>query len=140
MTISHIVLNVSKLKESVEFYKKVLIPLGFSVADYDKNEFYRFTNGIDSVIVLSQVEKKYSDMRYHRNAVGLNHIAISVKTKEDVDKFETHLNNLEIKILGEGKTYMDYRKGYYALFFEDFDRIMIEVVWHDDFYFSKKEL
>ena len=140
MSFSHIVLTVSDLNLSQTFYENVLSPLGFSVADFQPKNYYRITNGRDMVIVLSQVEQKYSDIAYHRKGVGLNHFAICVDSKDAVDTFEKHLKTSGIKILGDGKSYMDYRKGYYSLLFEDPDRIMIEIVWHDNFYFSKENV
>jgi hypothetical protein len=41
-----------------------------------------------------------------------------------------------IPLLGEGKVETGYRHGYYCLLFEDPDRVMIEIVWHDAYYFS----
>ena len=140
MSFSHIVLTVSDLNSSKTFYEKVLSPLGFSIADFQPDNYYRLTNGLDMVIVLSQVGQKYSDITYHRKGVGLNHLAICVDSMDSVDAYEKHLNKLGIKILGDGKSYMNYRKGYYSLLFEDPDRIMIEIVWHDNFYFSKENV
>lgn len=134
---SHVVLNVSKLSKSLAFYTAVLEPLGISVADQEKEAFARLTNGEDLVIVLSQTSATYNEYSYHRKATGLNHIALSVGKMDDIDKMEYHLNQLGINLLGEGKCSMDYRKGYYSLFFEDPDRIMIEIVWHNEYYFSR---
>jgi catechol-2,3-dioxygenase len=134
---SHIVLKVSDLKRSTQFYIETLTPLGFSVADSESGRFVRLTNGQNFVIVLSQVEKQFNKFKYHRKAVGLNHFAIRVASKDEVDRIERHLSECGVILLGNGKVETGYRKGYYCLLFEDPDRIMIEVVYHTDFYYSR---
>ncbi len=133
---SHISLNVSDLETSLAFYLKTLSPLGFKVADKEDGEYVRLTNGKNFVIVLCPTDKKYLDYKYHRKAIGLSHFAISVSSKQCVDDMEKHLLSLNIKTLGEGKIELGYRRGYYCLLFECPDRIMIEIVCHDPFYFS----
>lgn len=133
---SHIALNVTDLEKSIEFYLKTLSPLGFKLADKEDGEYARLTNGKNFVIVLSPTQEKYLGYKYHRRAVGLGHFAISVPTNKYVDDMEKHLLSLNIKTLGEGKIELGYRRGYYCLLFECPDRIMIEIVCHDPFYFS----
>lgn len=135
-TFSHIELNVLDLETSLEFYLKTLSPLGFRLADKENGEFARLTNGKDFVIALSSTEERFQDLKYHRKARGLGHFAISVPTNKCVDEMEKHLLSLNIKPLGEGKIELGYRRGYYCVLFEDPDRIMIEIVCHDPFYFS----
>ena len=133
---SHIQLNVSDLETSIEFYLMVLSPLGFKVADKEEGEYARLTNGKNFVIILCPTGKKYLEYKYHRKAVGLSHFAISVSSNKIVDEMEKHLLSLKIKPLGEGKIELGYRRGYYCILFECPDRIMIEIVCHDPFYFS----
>lgn len=137
MGFSHLVLNVRDLSISVSFYQSVLAPLGFVVADGEELQYCRLTNGLDMVIVLNQVEVNHAHRPYHRKGTGLNHFAICVSSRDDVDAYHSHLSSLGVPLLGGGTHEMDYRRGYYSLLFEDPDRIMIEVVWHDSFYFSK---
>jgi catechol 2,3-dioxygenase-like lactoylglutathione lyase family enzyme len=132
---SHIELNVSDLAVSVEFYLSVLAPLGFRRAD-GSSEYVRLSNGRDAVITLCPVEDAYRERGYHRKAVGLGHIAFAVESKDMVDKMDRHLSDLGVPMLGDGKVELGYRRGYYTLSFEDPDRIMIEIVCHDPFYFS----
>lgn len=133
---SHIQFNVTDLHASTDFYVKTLAPLGFKAADSQENEYVRITNGTNMVIVLCPVGERYSHFKYHRRAVGLGHFAISVESKGAVDDMEAHLESLGVKLLGEGKTELAYRRGYYCLLFEDPDRIMIEIVCHDPHYYS----
>jgi catechol 2,3-dioxygenase-like lactoylglutathione lyase family enzyme len=132
---SHIELNVSNLDTSVRFYLSALKPLGFEQAD-GSDEYMRLSNGRDAVITLCPVGEAFRDHVYHRRAVGLSHVAIAVESHETVDRMAEHLSALGIPLLGDGKVELGYRRGYYTLSFEDPDRVMIEIVHHDPYYFS----
>ena len=134
-TFSHIQLNVADQLRSTEFYVAVLAPLGFVLADEQSGSYARITNGKDAVIVLCQVKAPFRDRGYHRHAVGLNHFALSVPSRADIDRMERHLAAHKITLLGEGKVETGYRGEYYCLLFEDPDRVMIEIVYHDPYYF-----
>lgn len=133
---SHIELNVSDLEKSCAFYLKALAPLGFVRADSEPGEFIRITNGRDAVIVLAVVEDRFRGRGYHRKGIGLGHFALAVESRKLLDLMEVHIQAMGIPILGEGRIWMEYRGGYGSFFFEDPDRILIEIVHHDPFYFS----
>jgi len=124
------------METSKRFYLRALAPLGFCEADSAAGEYTRLTNGTDMVIVLCPTELKHRNSTYHRKATGLGHFAIAVSSNIVVDEMERHILSLKIPILGEGKVELGYRRGYYCILFEDPDRIMIEIVSHDPFYFS----
>jgi catechol-2,3-dioxygenase len=132
---SHIELNVSDLDQSTHFYLTALAPLGFQVADR-ADEYVRLSNGKNVVIVLCPVGEAYRDHRYHRKGVGLGHFAIAVEARRSIDEMAAHLASVDIPLLGEGKIELGYRRGYYTLAFEDPDRIMIEIVHTDPYYYS----
>lgn len=133
---SHIELNVLDLDESVRFYLSALGHLGFQKADGIEGEYARLSNGHDTVITLCPVEDAYRQYTYHRKGVGLGHIAIAVESRELIDQMAAHLASIGIPLLGDGKVETGYRHGYYTLAFEDPDRIMIEIVHNDPYYFS----
>lgn len=133
--ISHVDLNVSDLERSTRFYLAVLSPLNFRATDGELS-YVRIANGSDTVITLSAVDPAFRHLTYHRKAVGLGHIALSVASREWVDRMAAHIAALGVPMLGEGVIDSDYRRGYYTFSFEDPDRIMIEIVHHDPFYFS----
>jgi catechol 2,3-dioxygenase-like lactoylglutathione lyase family enzyme len=132
---SHVELNVSNLQASVAFYLGALGPLGFQKAD-EGEEYVRLSNGRDAVITLCPVGEEYRCYTYHRKGVGLGHLAIAVESRQIVNRMAEHLAALGIPLLGEGKVELEYRRGYYTIAFEDLDRIMIEIVYHDPYYFS----
>ena len=135
---SHIEINATDMNISARFYESTLKPLGFLIADWELGKYVRLTNCRDAVIVLCQTEEKYLSgvLPYHRRRVGLAHFALAVESKELVDQMEAHLASINIPLIGHGKCKIGYRGGYYTLSFEDPDRIMIEVVWHESLYFS----
>jgi catechol 2,3-dioxygenase-like lactoylglutathione lyase family enzyme len=132
---SHIELNVSDLEKSVRFYLETLGPLGFRAAD-SADDYARLTDGSAAVIVLCPVAIAHAGRPYHRRGIGLGHFAIAVESRRMVEEMAAHLARLGIVLLGEGMVDLGYRRGYYTLSFEDHDRIMIEVVWHDPYYFA----
>ena len=127
---SHIEINVSNYAKSIRFYDMVLIPLGWRRLNCLK-ECTSFTDG-HMKIILSPTEPGYADMGYHRKRVGLNHIAISVGTKEELDHFYTAtLQKNQVPCLYEGEP--NGNSEYYTVLFEDPDRIKLEVVFAPDY-------
>ena len=61
----------------------------------------------------------------------MNHVAFRVGGRADVDRFgEEFLKARGIAALyGGPREYPEYRPGYYAVFFEDPDRLKFEVVY-----------
>ena len=94
----------------------------------DGKDFAGWDNG-EAKIFVTYLER-YKDSGFHRRRVGLNHIAFQAKSKADVDRLHSEfLVPRSIKVLyGGPKEYPEYRKGYYAVYFEDPDRIKLEFV------------
>ena len=63
--------------------------------------------------------------------VGLNHIAFRAPNRAAVDElYRNYLLPKKIPVLyGGAKEWKDYDPGYYAVYFEDPDRIKLEVVY-----------
>lgn len=93
-------------------------------------------DGRSSVIVLCPVGAEHQHVRYHRKTVGLGHFALAVESSGIVDEMSKHLATIGVPLLGDGRVELGYRRGYYTLAFEDLDRMMIEIVYHDPYYFS----
>jgi len=94
----------------------------------DEKDFAGWHNG-EAKIFVTYLER-YKELGFHRRRVGLNHIAFEAKSKADVDRLHSEfLVPRSIKVLyGGPKEYPEYRKGYYAVYFEDPDRIKLEFV------------
>lgn len=115
-----------------------LEPLGFMRADSEPGSYVRISNGNDAVIVLAQTDqRRVADASpYHRKHVGLAHFALAANSRGEIDAMERHLTAIGVPLLGNGKCEIGYRGGYYTLAFEDPDRIMVEIVWHQPSYFA----
>ena len=125
--IRHVEINVSNFERSKAFYQGFLSWVGYKQIVGGK-DFAGWSNG-EAGIFVTYLEC-YKDSGFHRAHVGLNHIAFQAKSKADVDRLHTEfLVPRSIKVLyGGPKEYPEYRKGYYAVYFEDPDRIKLEFV------------
>lgn len=125
----HIEIKVSDIEKSFPFYKDLLGYLGYNIS-YEDNIILGMTNRTCDIWIC-KTEDKYKENKYHRKNVGLNHIALGVYSKEDVDTFvKEFLEPRSIKPLyNSPKEFKEYRDGYYAVYFEDSDRIKLEVVY-----------
>jgi catechol 2,3-dioxygenase-like lactoylglutathione lyase family enzyme len=122
-SLEHLDISVSNLERSGEFWAAFLKDLGYR--EFAKSATgWSWTNG-ESTVFLLQAEPAYVDPPYHRKRVGLNHLAFGVSDPKTVDAFTARLKERNVALLYGGP-----RTGRttYAVFFEDPDRIKIEVV------------
>ncbi len=124
--ISHIELYVSDYAKSVRFYDKVLCAIGWKRL-VCRTDHTTFSDG-QSKIVLCPVDEQFKPDGYHRKRIGLNHLAFFVDSKEEVASFYKNIiKDSDISCLYD-KT-PSGEDDYYAVFFEDPDRIKLEVVY-----------
>ncbi|MBK0348410.1 VOC family protein [Aerococcaceae bacterium zg-ZJ1578] len=125
----HIELYVSNLNKTREFYSWLLIRLGFELFQdweqgfsYKKGGFY---------IVFVQTKDKYITNGYNRCNIGLNHLAFSCPNKNKINEIREQLLQRGAILLYDDK--YPYASGYehYAVYFEDPDRIKIEIALED---------
>src|SRR5438445_6224639 len=122
-SLEHLDISVSDLERSGAFWAAFLKDLGYR--EFAKSATgWSWTND-ESTVFLLQAESGYLDPPYHRKRVGLNHLAFGVSDRKQVDAMATRLRERNIPLLYGGP-----RTGRttYAVFFEDPDRIKIEVV------------
>ncbi len=124
-TLHHIEIYVKDLNKSKEFWGWLLNELGYK-------EYQNWEQGISYIlektyIVFVQVEEKFLDISYHRCGAGLNHLAFHGGSKEFVDEITLKLRERGVKILYENKHPYAGGPDYYAVFFEDPDRMKVEI-------------
>ena len=82
-------------------------------------------------IFLVQCEERFVGHGFHRKHVGLNHIAFRASSRNMVDIFyNDHLLPRRVRVLyGGPKERPEYVPGYYSVYFEDPDRMKLELVY-----------
>lgn len=127
----HVYLYVLDLDKSYKFYKEFLELLGYKKL-VKEDWGFAFING-DISIWFEKAKEGHIKKGYHRKRIGLNHLAFKLDSKKAVDEFtKKFLNKNGISTLYKTpKAFPEYSKCYYAVFFEDPDRIKLEVTYHN---------
>ncbi|MEC0247927.1 VOC family protein [Paenibacillus chitinolyticus] len=125
----HVEINVSDLNESAPFWEWLLSQLGYET-------FQRWEKGIswkcgDTYLVFVQTEERFLDLPYHRRRTGLNHLAFHAKSREQVDGLTEALTARGVRVLYREQHPHAGGPRHYAVYFEDPDRIKVEVVAPD---------
>nr|WP_231493632.1 VOC family protein [Alicyclobacillus macrosporangiidus] len=122
----HIEINVSDLRRSAAFWGWFLSLLGYE--PYQEWQSGRSWRLGDTYLVFVQVEPRYNHPTYHRRHVGLNHLAFHAASRAQVDEITHLLRQRGVRILYEDRHPYAGGPDHYAIFFEDPDRIKVEVV------------
>jgi catechol 2,3-dioxygenase-like lactoylglutathione lyase family enzyme len=127
--IHHFQIQVSNIQKSAKFYGDLLGWLGFTKI-FEREGMVEWQKEGTRIIV-AQCPKRFLDHGYHRKSVGLNHIAFRAPSRGAVDELWNKFllpNNIPV-LYGGAKEWPDYDPGYYAVYFEDPDRIKLELVY-----------
>ncbi|WP_212391798.1 VOC family protein [Sporosarcina beigongshangi] len=124
--VHHIELYVSDLKKTIDFWGWLLEELGYS-------PFQEWENGRswqlgETYLVFVQAEERFLDVPYHRCRVGLNHLAFHASSRQQVDELTDELQSKGIRILYTDKHPFAGGPEHYAVYFEDPDRMKVELV------------
>ena len=123
----HVELYVSDLNRSIAFWSWFLESLGYELyQSWDKGRSWRLG---DTYIVFVQTEPRFLDVPFHRCRVGLNHLAFHARSREQVDNVTAELRRRGISILYQDRHPHAGGDDNYAVFFEDPDRIKVELVF-----------
>ena len=130
--IDHIDLAVADVERSLDFYLRVLGPLG--VEELSRYPSYRGTEEIvylrigDSGQVIGLRQADGGEHRYYE--VGLEHLALSVDSRAEVDEAYRRCLEAGARIHFAPEEDRDI-PGYVEMFFFDPDRFRIEIVHQD---------
>lgn len=125
----HIEINVSNLANSRHFYDKLFADLGYELyQEWEKGFSYRYQS---TYLVFVQTEEAYLTPTYHRKQTGLNHLAFCLPKKAQVDALRERLRSDGVTLLYDEHYPHAGGPDHYAVFFEDPDRVKLEVVWEE---------
>ena len=123
LSFAHIVLNITDIKRSREFWEKILVE--FNVIDQSEDHV-GYSNGAFSVWL---TETNMKGKRYSGQAtdteVGVHHFAWKVETLKELQEWEAHLRSAGVAMSEDGITDDDF--GGQGLFFRDPDSIRCEI-------------
>jgi glyoxylase I family protein len=123
--VDHIDLTVTDLVRSIAFYDKVLVALGFRRLPGDS---YVVWSNAQMNIALRPAAPEERGTGFNRYRVGLHHLALKAKSREDVDRFYELLLREGVAVLDPPADYPQYGPQYYAVFFTDPDGMKLELV------------
>lgn len=118
----HLELYVSHLEASERFWSWLLSELGYQPYQrWSKGFSYRLDK---TYLVFVQTETRHMEPPYHRKHTGLNHLAFRIDPAS-LDAWRKRLEDRGIPLLYPDQEIPD------ALFFEDPDRIKVELAAYD---------
>lgn len=122
----HVEIYVSDLDRSVAFWGWFLERLGYvPYQSWDEGKSWRLG---PTYLVFVQTEGRYRDVAYHRKRTGLNHLAFYAESQAQVDAISEELRARGVRILYEDAHPYAGGPDHYAVYFEDPDRIKVELV------------
>ncbi len=121
---AHVILTVSRFDEARAFYSELLPFLGLKLV-FDGADFCYHVGG-RTAIGIQRCDQRYADERFVQGRVGLHHICLRARSREDVDKAGAKAAELGAGIV-RGPVDGPWAPGYYYVLFEDPDGIRLEV-------------
>jgi len=122
----HVEIYVSDLECSIAFWSPFMSQLGYEADRW--SEGMNYTKEGEAYFCFLQAPPKHIAAGYHRQRVGLNHLAFKGKSRAHVDEMAAWVKDAGYTTLYESEYPFASGPGYYALYCEDPDRIKVEVV------------
>jgi catechol 2,3-dioxygenase-like lactoylglutathione lyase family enzyme len=131
----HIELYVSHLERSLAFWTPFLTGLGYA-------ESQRWSEGVGyqsgaTYLCFVQAPAEHVGAGYHRQRVGLNHLAFHAKSRAQVDEVARWAATAGFTCLYADRYPHAGGPGCYAFYCEDPDRIKVELVAPPEGYIEK---
>ena len=124
----HVQVNLRDAAVSLPFWKALLGYLEYQLV-HEERDVAGYSNGTTDLWLMA-TDPAHAGAGFHRKRAGVNHMAFRVERREDVDRFcREFLDTRGVPTLYDTpRDFPEYSPGYYAVFFEDPDRIKLEVV------------
>ena len=121
---AHVILTVNDFDEARAFYCELLPFLGMRKV-YEGNNFVYHVGG-RTALGIQRAGPGHENERFEQNRVGLHHLCLRARSREDVDQAAAKLRGMDAKI-DRGPIEGDWAPGYYYIVFEDPDGIRLEI-------------
>ena len=121
---AHVILTVSQFDKARAFYSSLLPQFGMSLV-HDGEDFC-YHVGARTAIGIRKCDPEFLGERFEQYRVGLHHLCLRAKSRDDVDKTAKLVTKLGAQII-RGPEERDWAQGYYYVLFEDPDGIRFEV-------------
>ena len=118
------ILTVSQYDKAKAFYSRLMPALGLESV-FDGSNMCYFV-GARTALGLQPCDPEHAGARFAQGRVGLHHICFRARSREDVDRVEAFLNEMNAHIVSPAKQ-GPWAPGYYSVLFEDPDGIRVEV-------------
>jgi catechol 2,3-dioxygenase-like lactoylglutathione lyase family enzyme len=115
---------VSRFEVAREFYRKLLPELGLKPV-FDGDKFF-YCVGARTAIGIEPCAPEFAGERFVQQRVGLHHLCLRARSREDVDRCAAVLREMGAMIV-RGPLEGSWAPGYYYVLFEDPDGIRLEV-------------
>jgi catechol 2,3-dioxygenase-like lactoylglutathione lyase family enzyme len=121
---AHVILTVSQWEQARAFYSELLPFLGMTKV-YDGNNFLYHVGG-RTAIGIQRCAAEYATELFVPNRVGMHHLCLRARSREDVDAAANKVRELGAYI-DRGPLEGNFAPGYYYFVFEDPDGIRLEI-------------
>ena len=120
---AHVILTVSQFEEAKSFYGQLLPGLGMKNV-FDGSNLCYFV-GARTAVGIQPCAPEHAEERFVQNRVGLHHICLRARSRQDVDVVASLLREMDATIV-RGACEGHWAPGYYYVLFEDPDGIRLE--------------
>jgi catechol 2,3-dioxygenase-like lactoylglutathione lyase family enzyme len=121
---AHVNLTVSQFEKAKTFYSQLLPRMGLQNV-FNGDDMCYFV-GARTAIAIQRCAQEYAHERFVQSRVGLHHLCLRARSREDVDQVDALLREMGAKIV-TGASEGQWAPGYYYVLFEDPDGIRLEV-------------
>jgi catechol 2,3-dioxygenase-like lactoylglutathione lyase family enzyme len=121
---AHVILTVSDFRRARAFYARLLPECGMKPV-FDGPKFSYFV-GARTAIGIEPCDPAYAGERFVQQRVGLHHLCLRARSREDVDRCAELLGEMGATIV-RAPVEGSWAPGYYSVLFEDPDGIRLEV-------------
>jgi catechol 2,3-dioxygenase-like lactoylglutathione lyase family enzyme len=121
---AHVILTVSQFEKAKAFYGQLMPALGMKNV-FDGSDMCYFV-GARTAVGIEPCAPEHAEERFVQNRVGLHHICLRARSRQDVDAVASLLREMDATIV-RGACEGHWAPGYYYVLFEDPDGIRLEV-------------